>query len=56
MSKELSTSTRSRGTILMLDPCNYSDPVVEIIRSAGYEEFEFEVPCDGIKPGFIKYK
>jgi len=54
--EELDRVTKPGGTILMLGPCNYGDEhILSAIRGAGgYEEFEFEVPCDGPKPGFIK--
>lgn len=54
--QELERVTRLSGTILMLGPCNFNDErILSKIRSAGgYEPFEFEVPCDGKKPAFIK--
>ncbi len=51
---ELERVTRPGGVVLMLGPCNDGDPVCEVIRAAGYERFEFEVPSDGPKPGFAK--
>lgn len=40
----------------MLGPCNFDDEaILSAIRDArGYEPFDFHVPCDGTKPGFIK--
>ena len=55
--RELDRITRPGGTILMLGPCNYGDErILSAIRADGYEEFEFEVPCDGAKPGFVRRK
>lgn len=55
--RELERVTKRSGTILMLGPCNYSRSEILLkIRQACYEEFEFEVPCDGVKPGFVKVK
>jgi SAM-dependent methyltransferase len=52
--RELERVTKSDGTILMLGPCNYNDPVCQKIADSGYTQFDFEVPGDGLKPGFIK--
>jgi hypothetical protein len=55
--RELERVTTPDGVILMLGPCNHSnDKTISLIRDAGYEQFEFEVPCDGMKPGFIRRK
>ena len=53
---ELDRITKPGGTILMLGPCNYgNEAILSAIEGAGgYEPFEFEVPCDGIKPAFVK--
>lgn len=53
---ELERVTSSGGTILMLGPCNFSNETViaSIHQTGGYEQFEFEVPGDGVKPAFIK--
>ena len=54
--RELERVTRPGGAILMLAPCNSgNEAMLSKIRSAGgYEQFDFEVPCDGVKPAFIK--
>lgn len=52
---EMERVTKPGGTILMLGPCNHGNvPILSAIRSAGYEEFEFEIPCDGRKPAFVR--
>ena len=54
--RELERVTSPGGTILMLGPCNFgNEEILSAIRGAGgYEPFEFEIPGDGMKPGFIK--
>jgi len=54
--QELERVAKPGGTILMLGPCNFGDErILSAIRDAGgYEPFDFEVPYDGTKPGFIK--
>ena len=54
--RELERVTRPGGTILMLAPCNFGDDaILSAIRDAGgYKPFDFEIPCDGRKPAFIK--
>jgi hypothetical protein len=53
---ELKRVTKPGGAILMLAPCNYgNEEILSPIRDAGgYEEFDFDVPCDGKKPAFLK--
>jgi len=53
---ELERVTKPGGSILMLAPCNYgNEEILSPIRCAGgYEEFDFDVPCDGKKPAFLK--
>lgn len=54
---ELDRVTRPSGMILMLAPCNYGcEEIISKIRAAGYEEFEIEIPCDGVKPAFVKVR
>lgn len=54
--EELERVTRPGGTILMLGPCNAdcTGLLTAIKDAGGYEYFQFEVPCDGMKPAFIK--
>ena len=54
--QELERVTKPGGTILMLGPCNCdNEAILSAIRDAGgYEPFDFEVPCDGMKPAFVK--
>lgn len=54
--QELERVTKLGGTILMLAPCNFgNEEILSRIHSAGgYKPFDFEVPCDGKKPAFIK--
>jgi hypothetical protein len=55
--RELERVTKPGGSILMLGPCNFGDEaILSSIHSAGYEEFEFEVPCAGRKPAFFRRK
>ena len=51
---ELERVTKPGGSILMLAPYNYgNEEILSPIRDAGgYEEFDFDVPCDGKKPAF----
>ncbi len=53
---ELERVTKSGGTILMLAPCNFDNKeLLAVIKGkGGYESFDFEIPCDGKKPAFIK--
>ncbi len=53
---ELERVVKPGGAILMLAPCNYgNEEILSPIRGAGgYEEFDFDVPCDGKKPAFLK--
>lgn len=53
---ELERVTKSGGTILMLAPCNFDNKELlsKIKSKGGYEPFDFEIPCDGKKPAFIK--
>jgi len=53
--KELERITKPNGIVLMLGPCNFNDKkMLAPIQKAGYEAFDFEVPCNGVKPGFFK--
>lgn len=55
---ELERVTKSGGVILMLAPCNFdnNELLTKIKSKGGYESFDFEIPCDGKKPAFIKRK
>lgn len=54
--QELERVTKIGGTILMLAPCNSDDEktLSQIHNAGGYEPFDFEIPCQGKKPAFIK--
>lgn len=54
--EELERVTKAEGTILMLAPCNFDNKELlsKIKRRGGYDTFDFEIPCDGKKPAFIK--
>jgi SAM-dependent methyltransferase len=53
--REMERVTKSGGIILMLGPCNFNnDKILDPIHKAGYKAFDFEVPCNGMKPGFVK--
>lgn len=56
--RELERVTRPGGVILMLAPCNFgNEAMLSKIRSAGgYVPFDFEVPCDGVKPAFVSIR
>jgi SAM-dependent methyltransferase len=53
---ELERVVKPGGAILMLAPTDYGhEEILAPIRNAGgYEEFDFDVPCDGKKPAFFK--
>jgi hypothetical protein len=53
---ELERVVKPGGAMLLLAPTNYgNEEILSPIRNAGgYEEFDFDVPCDGKKPAFFK--
>lgn len=54
--EELERVTKPGGAILMLGPCNREAiGLLSHIKDArGYKPLDFELPCDGRKPAFIK--
>ena len=54
--EELERVTKPGGAILMLGPCNPEaiGTISQIRDAGGYKPLDFELPCDGRKPAFIK--